>query len=103
MPASLIWRRRAENHLQTLYDYISLENPRAASAYAEDIVAATERLRTFPESGRQFDGRYRVLVVRNHLIFYRHDADRSLVSIVAVIDGRRDVKAALDDPSEAEG
>jgi plasmid stabilization system protein ParE len=102
MPASVIWRRRAENHLQAIYDYISLENPHAASAYAEDIVAASERLRTFPKSGRKFDSRYRVLVARNHLIFYHHDADQSLVSIVAIIDGRRDVMAALDDPSDAE-
>ena len=100
MSASLIWRRRAENHLQAIYDYISSENPRAAAAYTEDIVAATERLRTFPESGRKFDSRYRQLVVRNHLIFYHHDADRSEVSIVAIIDGRRDVLAALDDLSD---
>lgn len=35
-------------------------------------------------------------------LFYRHDAGHAEVSIVAIIDGRRDVMAALDDPSDAE-
>jgi plasmid stabilization system protein ParE len=97
MPVRLVWREEAESHLQAIFDYISSRNPRAAEAYLEDIVGACDRLRSFPASGRKYDDRYRVLIVRNHLVFYQQDADAASVSIVAIIDGRRDVMAALDD------
>ena len=97
MPIRLIWREEAESHLQAIFDYISSENPRAAKAYLEDIIGACDRLRSFPASGRKYDSRYRVLVVRNHLVVYQQDADAASVSIVAIIDGRRDVMAILND------
>ena len=97
MPADLIWRERAEIHLQAIFDYISAESPRSASEYIEDIVSACEKLCAFPNLGRMFDGRYRILVVRNHLVFYQLHADLSTVIIAAIIDGRRDVLAALDE------
>jgi len=58
-------------------------------------VAACDRLRNFPPSGRAFDDSYRVLVVRNHLVLYRYEQRRTKVIIAAVIDGRRDVAALL--------
>lgn len=100
MAADLIWRKRAENHLQSIYDYISADNADAAEAYVEAIVAACDRLRSFPLSGRAFDKRHRVLVVRNHLVLYRHERQSATVIIAAVIDGRRDVAVLLRGLSE---
>lgn len=97
MPVELIWRQLAEEHLQSIFDYISVENPRAASVYIEEIIAACDRLRHFPQSGRMFGGNYRVVVVRNHLILYKEVPGRAAVIIAAVIDGRRDVATILDD------
>lgn len=97
MPIRLIWRSEAESHLHEIFDYISSHNRGAAEAYLEEIVSACDRLRFFPSSGRKYDSRYRVLIVRNHLVFYLQDADASTVCIVAIIDGRRDVIAVLDD------
>lgn len=97
MVAELIWRARAENHFQSIFDYISSENADAAASYVEAIVEACERLRSFPMSGRTYNKRYRVLVVRNHLVFYRHAMQSANVIIVAVIDGRRDISVLLRD------
>ena len=95
MPTRLIWRDAAEQHLQAIYDYISADSPRAAKAYVEDIVDACGQLRAFPALGKKYDSRYRLLIVRNHLVFYRQDTEATI--IVAIIDGRRDVAAVLDD------
>ena len=76
MQAELRWGRRADNHLQAIFDFLVGENPRAvAESYIEDIMSACDRLRSFPRAGRQYDSRYRVIVVKNHLIFYRYDAE----------------------------
>jgi len=97
MAVELIWRIRAENHLQSIFDYISAGNADAAEAYVEAIVEACDRLRSFPLSGRAFDKRHRVLVMRNHLVFYRYERESAKVIIVAILDGRRDVDVLLHD------
>lgn len=102
MPARLVWRPQADRNLQAIFDFLVAENPRAAGAYVEDILEACDRLSSFPRSGRQYNRRYRVLVVRNHLVFYRHDAETSTVSIIAIIDGRRDVRTVLDNLPDPE-
>lgn len=95
MSADLIWLARAEKHLESIFEYISVDSPGAAAAYVETIVEACAQLRTFPSSGRRYNDRFRVLVVRNHLVFYRNDDGGKRVIIAAIIDGRRDVAAVL--------
>lgn len=95
MPADLVWRKRAESHLQSIFDYISADNIDAAEAYVEAVVGACDRLRNFPLSGRAFDKHHRVLVVRNHLVLYRYERRSAKVIIAAVVDGRRDIAALL--------
>ena len=97
MAAEVRWLDQAKDDLREILDYIAVEDPRAAKAYLEDIIGACDRLRSFPASGRKYDSRYRVLVVRNHLVVSQQDADAASVSIVAIIDGRRDVMAILND------
>ena len=96
MVAEIVWRPLALRQLQQLADYIGAENPRAATAYIDTILTACERLTDFPRSGRMFDDAYRLLVVRNHLVVYRDDADQSKVIIITVLDGRRDIAKFLE-------
>jgi toxin ParE1/3/4 len=95
MPARLVWRKRAERQLQSIYQYIAGDNPVAAESYVADILDAIGRLADFPLSGRAFDRRHRVLVVRNHLVIYRHESGDTTVLVSAIIDGRRDVAALM--------
>lgn len=95
MPVEVVWLETAENDLQATYDYLSTGNPGAAERYVESIVAAARRLAEFPESARRYNSRYRVLVVRNHLVFYHLDPEAGQVLIAAVVDGRRDIGALM--------
>lgn len=95
MTAELIWRKRALTQLEAIFDYIRADNPKAAKICVEEIIAASDRLRHFPLSGRAYDNRYRILVVRNHLVLYRHEQLAGRVILTAVLDGRRDVAALL--------
>jgi plasmid stabilization system protein ParE len=96
MPARIVWLETAEQDLQATYDHIFAASPRAAVRYAEDIIAATQRLAEFPESARRYDSSYRILPVRNHLVFYRYDQAHDQVLIAAVLDGRRDIARLID-------
>lgn len=89
MAYELVFLDQARNDLRDLFNYLHLLSPRAAISYVDGLEKACDRLRTFPRSGRQYDDRYRVLVYRNHLIFYRI-SDSSSVHVVTLVDGRRD-------------
>lgn len=95
MAVEVRWLEAAEQDLLDTYEYLSAVSPNAAVAYVEDIVAATRRLSDFPQSARRYDARYRVLTIRNHLVFYSFNDVTGLVSIVAIVDGRRDIDALL--------
>jgi len=36
-----------------------------------------------------------MLVIRNHIVFYRYEADRQRVIVARIIDGRRNIEAIL--------
>lgn len=102
MSADLVWRKRAEIQLQSILDFISVDNVNAAEGYIESILTACDRLRDFPLSGRVFNKDYRALVVHNHLVLYRYQRQGAKVIIAAVVDGRRDIEAVLRDTGEEE-
>lgn len=93
--ADLVWLEDANDDLQSIFDYIACDNISAAEALTSNIVSACDRLRDFPHSGRAYNRRYRVLVVGNHLVLYRHDGKRNEVIVAAVVDGRRDLRSLL--------
>jgi plasmid stabilization system protein ParE len=100
MAAELVWLEQAESDLQSIYDYISIDNAAAAETYAESLISACERLRFFPLSGRAFNRKYRVLVMQNHLVLYRYERLVGEVIVAAIVDGRRDVAALINNLSE---
>lgn len=95
MALSVVWLDAAKDDLRAFFDYLHPLNPVACRAYIAELERTAANLAEFPEQGRRYDDRYRVIVTRNHLIFYRHDAASQTVSIVRVIDGRRDLPNIL--------
>lgn len=86
-----------------IYEFIAHKGtPMSAARVAEKILASTDCLMMFPESGRiryDIDPSARTVGWGPYLIFYRITRDRRFVDVVRVIDGRRDLPAAFWDVS----
>jgi plasmid stabilization system protein ParE len=50
--AKVRWAERARDDLREIDDFIARDSPRAAEALVERVLHSTERLASFPESGR---------------------------------------------------
>jgi len=50
--AEVIWTEPALHELDSIAEYIALDNVVAASALVEEVFGKTERLESFPQSGR---------------------------------------------------
>jgi plasmid stabilization system protein ParE len=98
--AEVVWRPRAARQLSQIFDHIQQHNPPAALRYATELKRACERLGEFPEKAPQYNERYRALVFRNHLVFYRFARDDDKVIVIAILDARRDVPAILRNLSD---
>lgn len=97
MPTELVWLEQARIDVANLLDHLAKQSPRAAQDYVDGLFRASGRLENFPLSGRRYDDTYRVIVYRNHLLFYAFDEIEDRVSITMVIDGRRDLQRLLED------
>ena len=93
--ANVVFSEQAYDDLDEIFTYLAARDFSAAERYLGEVRASCFRLGDFPELGRRYDKAYRVLVVRNHLIFYRYESRRARVNIVTVIDGRRDLADLL--------
>lgn len=51
-PIPVRWSAQAVDDLQEIHDYIARQSPRYAAVVAGRLVAAVDRVREFPESGR---------------------------------------------------
>jgi len=89
--AKVRWAERARDDIREIYDFIARDSPRAAEALVERVLHSTERLASFPESGRTVpefpDLGYRELLVGSYRIWYR--IENATVWIVTVVHGRR--------------
>jgi plasmid stabilization system protein ParE len=68
--AKVRWAERARDDLREIYDFIARDSPRAAEALVERVLHSTERLVSFPETGRAVpefpDLGYRELLVGSY-------------------------------------
>ncbi len=84
--AEIIWTEPALSDLDTIADYIALDNPAAASALVQRVIGHVEQLSDHPESGSkppELRGwRYRQIVEPPCRVFYRHDADAVFILFV---------------------
>jgi plasmid stabilization system protein ParE len=84
--AEVVWTEPAVTDLDAIADYIALDNPSAASALVQRVVAHVEQLAEHPQSGskpQELQGlRYRQIVEPPCRVFYRHDADKVYILFV---------------------
>jgi plasmid stabilization system protein ParE len=94
--AEVKWTLQATDDLEAISDYIAANSPHYARLFAMDVLAAVERLTTFPCSGKIVpelnDAAIREILLGNYRIVYRTRGD--LVEILTVYHGAR-----LLDPS----
>ena len=92
--AEIRYSKRAEADFERIWTYIALDNEAAADRLLRDIAAKIDRLREFPEIGARRDeikSGARVLVHGRYLVFYAYEAESQMVTIVAIVEGMRDL------------
>lgn len=95
MRIEIEWLDRAKSDLRSILNFIAQEKPIAAQAYVDEIASSVSRLHDFPELGKRINSKYRTLIVRKHIVFYRYSLSNSRIVIAAVVDGRRDLSKIL--------
>jgi len=88
----ILWSPRSEADLKEIRAFIETDSPAWADLTVRRLVAAVERLREFPDSGRMVPERrsleLREIVSGNFRIVYRRKP--ALVEIATVFRGTRD-------------
>jgi plasmid stabilization system protein ParE len=93
VPTDLEWTEPALHALRALHDYIALDSRFYADRFIDRLTRAAEKLRDFPEIGREVpefpEAEVRELVFQGYRIVYRLRGDR--VQILTVVHGSRDL------------
>ncbi len=91
MVRQIIWSSRANEDLESNFNYIARDSKNCARIQVETIVKRIESLREFPLIGRSIPefsfSRYREVIAGNDRVIYRYDEDR--VFVIAVTHSRR--------------
>jgi len=95
---SVRWTNEAEDWLSGIHDYISRDNPEAASRVVAGIYEKAQILRDFPNIGyiykRVEEGPVRVLLYGHYRIAYLLRDDRN-IEILGVFHGAMDMERYL--------
>jgi len=87
--AEVIWSPQSIDDLESIQSFVAADSPHYAGLVAQRLIAAAERLTTFPNSGRvvpEFrDPAIREVLWRNYRLVYRLVGDD--VEIVTVFHG----------------
>ena len=82
----LLWSPQALRDLEGIRAYIALDSPQYADLIVRQIVAAVERLKAFPESGRIVPERnvpdIREVIVGRYRVVYRRKTDAVEIATV---------------------
>jgi toxin ParE1/3/4 len=92
----LVFTEPAARDLEGIIDYIALNSPAAAEKVYRAVIASTDRLLAFPESGRpgRLTGTREIsLVPLPYVVVYQ--AETEAIVILAVFHGARDIAQAL--------
>lgn len=94
----LNWTLESERWLRDIFNYISIDNPQAASATIESIYEMAQILKTFPESGyiykKNQSQHIRILLYGHYRIAYLIKPDRN-IDILGVFHGSLDMDRYL--------
>jgi addiction module RelE/StbE family toxin len=84
--AELIWTEPALSDLDTIADYIALDNPDAARRFVRRVFRHVEQLAEHPKSGSRPEelrsSRYRQIIEPPCRVFYRYDGERVFILYV---------------------
>lgn len=100
MKYKIIRTDKADEQLREIIFYIAEDSGSIDIAlnYLDKIEAAIRHLEEFPMSGSiprysiLHKQGYRVLIVERHLVFYKVDENEKVVTIYAIVDGRREYR-----------
>ena len=92
MPTDIVWRHEARSDLIQVLDEIAEHDPQAAVRYIEEIEKRVGGLADHPQKAPVYNETYRMMVVRNHSVFYRFDEAQNTIIVVSVIYGGRDLE-----------
>ncbi|PAP76801.1 type II toxin-antitoxin system RelE/ParE family toxin [Rubrivirga marina] len=99
--ADVVWTPRAYADLEAIGDYHALTSPGYAEALVRRLLRATDRLGTFPESGRVVpeigDDSMREVIHRNYRIVYMMLSDEERVEVLTVFHASRQFGSASGD------
>jgi toxin ParE1/3/4 len=93
--ARCLVKPRADQDLDSIWSFVTVDNPRAADAMINRLTAAFDMLLTMPQAGRlrhEFRENLRSFAIENYVIFYVMVPQG--IDIVRVVHGRRDVGPA---------
>jgi len=84
--------------IEAITAFIAEANPDAARRFYRRLRERCNSLSDFPNRGRRYDNRFRMLVEGNYLIFYRVEKTGSDLSVVIsiVVHAARDVASLLE-------
>ena len=89
----------ARRDLEDIWDYIAVDNPKAADTYMIQLVDKFHLLTREPEIGRdrpEVRAGLQSLPVKKHVIFYRFIENR--IEIIRVLSGYRDISKIFPNP-----
>jgi toxin ParE1/3/4 len=93
--ARCLVKPRADQDLDSIWSFITVDSPRAADAMINRLTATFDMLLTMPQAGRlrhEFRENLRSFAVENYVIFYVTVPQG--IDIVRVVHGRRDIGPA---------
>ena len=93
--ARCLVKPRADRDLDSIWSFITVDNPRAADAMIDRLTDTFDMLLTMPQAGRlryEFRQNLRGFAVENDVIFYMTVPEG--IDIVRVVHGRRDIGPA---------
>jgi len=97
--ARLSWSDKAIRDLEAIYDFIAADSPFYAKIQVERVVAVTERISMYPESGRSIPELphlpHQELICGSYRVVYRHETESETVFIVSVVHAARLMKDEL--------
>lgn len=86
------WTRPAKHDLKKIHDYIAEDSRYYAKKVTQDIVARTEHLHDFPETGRIVpelsEPNIRELIIYSYRLIY--EIKEKHIEILTIIHGKRD-------------
>lgn len=100
MKYKIVRTDKADEQLREIVFYIADDSGSIDIAlnYLDKIENAISRLEEFPMSGSEprysilRKQGYKVLIVERHLVFYKVNESEKIVTIYAIVDGRREYK-----------